>query len=180
MIAQLYSRWKILFAISAAFYAAGILAGILSGSVMDIPSFAPMESGMWDIFKNNVVVGLIIISSGLITGGVLSSIIILCNGYIIGYTMIGVTSNYGLRPIMEGLVPHFFPESMALMLCAAMGFSFGKYLLLYMKGVEQRQGELRTVARDCLVISALFILLLLLASFIEAHVSAVMLEAQSG
>ncbi|AQT86370.1 hypothetical protein ERICIV_01780 [Paenibacillus larvae subsp. larvae] len=179
MMGQLLVRWRRLFLLSVAFYATGIIIGVLSVSFIDDPSFTPNESNTWDVFRNNVAVGMLIIISGLITGGILSSLIMIVNGYIIGFTIIGVISSNGIKPIMEGLFPHFLPESIAFLLCSTMGFGFGKYFLSYLIGIEHSKAEVKGALKDYMVMSVLFILLLLIASIIEANISTVMIKADS-
>ncbi|MED0659773.1 stage II sporulation protein M [Bacillus smithii] len=173
MLCETIKRWKNVILLCLLIFLVGVTMGIISGYLKNYNAFKPEEARMKDIFLNNIKTCIFIIVSGLLTGGILSSLVLLINGYIIGLVIYGVMLNYGLVPLLTGLMPHFFIELTAIVFCATIGFMSSIYFFMYI-GKLNRLPFSRFV-KDGFILILVSVLLLLSASWIEDYISRVTL-----
>ncbi|OPH52077.1 hypothetical protein BC351_33490 [Paenibacillus ferrarius] len=169
----MWARLKYLTLISLVFFIVGVFYGVCDGKI-SVPGFLqPSEASAKDIILNNLRIGGVIIVAGWISGGLLSNIIILGNGYLIGYVISYVTAFYGMDSIYRGLLPHFFFELLGLLFCATVGSFSARILWKWLKNKPQ---EFSLIIKDGLTLLACALLMIVIAGFIEGNISRVTLQ----
>jgi len=154
-------------------FAAGLIVGIAYGWNSPVQGLSPSKADSLDIIFNNLAVGGILIVSGWITAGVISSLFLAFNGFTVGVVVGHVAVGYGLTPIYRGLLPHFFVELLALLLCAVLGLFSAQILWRLAKRQSFAVSE---YIRDGLLLAASALLLFTFAGLIEGHISEVVLN----
>ncbi|WP_051870789.1 stage II sporulation protein M [Geobacillus vulcani] len=173
MLQGIIKRWKRVMLLCILIFSVSVLIGIVAGFLGDYSTFRPKEAEMLDIFVNNTKICIFIIVSGLLTGGVLSSIVLIINGYIIGIVIYGAIADYGFLPILTGLMPHFFIELAAIVSCATVGFMSSISFLMCIG--KWSKLPLPRLIKDGTILILIAILLLLFASWVESNISKVVL-----
>lgn len=127
------------------------------------------------LFLNNLLV-----SFGMIGGGFILSIptlyLLVYNACLIGY-------NGSFLPIgfyLAYMLPHAVIESLALIIASATGFRITQAILIFIKGLTNKNNKkmyksCKDVAfrmfKDCLILIAVVIILLLISAYIEANIT---------
>ncbi|MCY9657573.1 stage II sporulation protein M [Paenibacillus chondroitinus] len=169
----MWARQKYLALISLVFFIVGVFYGVCDGE-NNVPGFLqPSEASAKDIIINNLRIGGVIIVAGWVSAGLLSNIIILGNGYLIGYVISYVTSFYGMNSIYRGLLPHFFFELLGLLFCATVGSFSARILWIWFKNKPQ---EISLMVKDGLTLLFCALLMIVIAGFVEGSISRVTLQ----
>lgn len=149
----------------------GILSGLLF-SVDDVTNkvVSPNSVLFVEIFLNNLVVGSLLLVGGLLSFGVLSSLIILVNGAVVGELIKVLYIQNSLDSLTFGLLPHLIFELPALILFAMAGTFTGHYLFLFLKN-KHFSMPVYTYVKTGIKLFILGFLMLLIASIVEDYIS---------
>ncbi|EJP83329.1 MULTISPECIES: stage II sporulation protein M [Bacillus cereus group] len=157
--------WIKLLLIQFCIFILGFLYGIIAGKNNLINEFNPINLDALKIMKNNFMVIILILTSGLLTFGTLSTIIIFINGIIVGETIIAVYQKSGVSPLFTGLLPHLIPELSAILLSASITL-LPAYFLLKTKTIKLKSFYIET----CILLMSI-VLLLIFAGLVEGNFS---------
>lgn len=121
------------------------------------------------ILVNNLKVGILIVSLGLISGGMGSIIVITLNGYSFGLLVNNLFSYYEnpFQVISIYVLPHAFTEVLAFCLCGCVGF---KGFFLAKEMIKSNEIPLRFLPKrnELLIPLFLFIISALIETFISS------------
>lgn len=121
----------------------------------------------FQIFFNNYKLAILIIITGLITVGILSTLIIFVNGILLGDILIGVYNKYSLSPILTGVAPHFIFELSALCIAAAISYESIKIIRVLFNEKYTNKIHIKSLFINFILMTILFIV----ASIIEVNIS---------
>ncbi|MDI9620072.1 MAG: stage II sporulation protein M [Candidatus Nezhaarchaeota archaeon] len=171
--------------ISLAILAAGIFIGYSSAHALEglmeelsgafLPLIGvPAHVLALAIFVNNFSKTLVAMLLGVVLA-VPPMIFVLVNGFILGAASFFVVKERGLLFLLAGILPHGVLEIPALALSCALGIRIGISAYGKLRG---RNAEVKSTIKACLkTYFKLVAPLLLLAAFIEAYVTPMLLEA---
>lgn len=114
--------------------------------------------------------------AGALTLGILTAIVMVFNGLIVGNIGGSMAGAAGIDFVIVGLVPHGIFELPALFIAAGVGFRLFHRFVDRVRGTHDRFLSRDYISRT-LVLVAFAWLLLVLAAFVEAYVTPVLLEA---
>jgi len=106
---------------SVAIYAVGIVAGSLIRIVPEIP-INVTRLGTLEVFMNNVKVGIYLFLLGNVTFGIGNTGLLAFNGLVLGVSIRNVWHQYGLKPLVSGVLPHAPVEIAATLICNTLGY----------------------------------------------------------
>ncbi len=142
------------------------------------------EGLVWAIFKQNLTTSLIALIGGILLA-IIPFLIVLSNGFIIGYV---IHFLYNVLPtnnalkiiiIVVTLVPHGIFELPIVLISASLGIKWGsRWLLNSSKG--QRFTVFKEDAKHALYFIPLLILILIIAAYIEVFVSGKLIGVFTG
>lgn len=119
----------------------------------------------WNIFAQNLRLSLILIIVGFFTFGIISALVLIFNGFILGYVLIVIYNSYGILPILTGIMPHFFLEMIALILACCISRESHKFIY------NMRYSTVKTIRiRNSFYTFMVMLILLILASGIESSI----------
>lgn len=119
------------------------------------------------IFFNNYKLGILIIVTGLITIGILSTLIIFCNGIILGDILVGVYNKYNLSPIFTGVAPHFIFEVFALCIATSISYESIKIVRFLFNEKYNNKIHISRLLTNFILMTILFIV----AAVIEVNIA---------
>ena len=160
--AIVYFRKTLLFCSIVLFLS--IIAGIIIFSRESI-TINPTSLSFTTIFKNNFLVALAIMISGILTFGLFGNFIIIANGVVLGRVLIGVFNVYGIHPLIQYIGPHFIFEMTGLLFAYCISCETNKFFYNF------RHTDLKIIRlKYNLVFLIVSILLLAIAAFIESNI----------
>lgn len=128
----------------------------------------------YNIFKNNFIVGISLISVGSLTGGVYSILAIGINGYIVGQVCGYLMERKMLYLIIRGLLPHAVFEILGLTSFALISCIPTIYLFKWINNnLELVINPFKLLIKEVVNLFLLGTLLLIIAALIEAKISTV-------
>jgi len=155
-----------------------ILGGIL-GAFKKRVTEGDLQLNTLSIFLNNIKIALLIYGGGLIVG-VVTAIFLIFNGVFIGYT----ASHYVLGDFIIYTLPHGVFELLGIIIAGAAGFKLANIVLNILKGVLKLQTDFSISNqfkylleanfddfKDTLVLMAIALVLIFIASLIEANLT---------
>lgn len=153
-----------------------IMGGVLDTMKREV-SQGELQLTTFSIFLNNFKVALLIYGGGLIFG-IITAFFLFYNGVFIGYA----AAQFPLVDFIVYTIPHGIFEVLGIIIAGAAGFKLAGVVVDIIKGLRQIQPEMSRTNqfsyllnvyyddfRESLVLLAIAIILLLLASFIEAN-----------
>lgn len=113
--------------ISKSFLMAGLIyfIGIIFGLVLYKNKeliIQPQNLGFLEIFINNYKIALIMLIGGFISLGIVSSFLLFFNGAVLGGIVMGIYNAYSIKPLITGVLPHFFFEITGLLIATAISY----------------------------------------------------------
>jgi len=129
-------------------------------------SINPQSVSFLYVFKNNIILALVLIIVGNLSFGIGSSFIVIFNGVFLGNVLISVFNKYGVNPLITGILPHVFPEMIALLMAGSISLETQKFIY-NIRHVEIRYIKLRY----SLYFFILLTCLLILAALIESRLN---------
>ncbi len=168
-ILKFINKWKKSYLIYLISFIISCVVGIFAIKG-DPTNFAPQNVGYLEIFLNNLNVGLLLLIGGIFTGGTLSLILIMVNGFIVGNVIHVAIAIGNIKSLFTGLLPHFFFEVFGLLSFAVLG-SFTGYILIKLIINQVHQIEYRRLITDGLLMT-----FLLVGALIEDFVSFVYIQ----
>ncbi|KSU69036.1 stage II sporulation protein M [Bacillus altitudinis] len=120
-----------------------------------------------EIFINNLSVSLIILISGIVSLGLLSSIIIFLNGFFLGAFFISYTYIYGIEIALYYIIFHSPLEIVGLFLFYFVSFDISKHILQYILAKDRIPFKTKGKTYLKQLLTGLF--LLFIASIIEFY-----------
>lgn len=179
-----WEHWPYVKVAVALFVGGGLIGGLLVALEVDLFALIGMEGFLDEalpdeitvvtLFVNNSIVFVLAII-GLLSFGLLTGLILVVNGLIVGYVLVPVASESGIAFVLAGIVPHGILELPALFVAAAVAF---RLLHRFVMRLRDRRstildaGERRQIA----ILLAAAWLALAIAAVIEAHVTLWLLE----
>lgn len=144
-------------------YSLSIISGMFYFS-KDTITISPKSFSFGELLWHNGVTMLLIIILGIISFGLIGNFILIANGIILGRILIGVYNLYGISPLLHHIAPHFFLETLALILCTSV--SYETYKFFYnIRHIDQHVIKLRYV----IINITISIIALIIAAFIECQ-----------
>lgn len=144
-------------------YCLSIIVGIICFSKDKIPVI-PKSFSFLELLQHNGLTMLLIIVLGIVSFGVIGNFILIANGIVLGRILIGVYNLYGMDPILHHIAPHFFIETLALILCTAV--SYETYKFFYnIRHINRQVIKLRYVTINITI----SIIALMIAALIESQ-----------
>lgn len=175
-------RILVYFAIGLALWSLGFSIGLLpDGDVtvedgVRLPELRSPPISFGELLSHNLKV-LLILVSGIVCGGLTTAITIAFNGFIIGVLVHkGLQSGIKEGHMLLALAPHGIPEVIGLLLASALGL-YGWRVLRFFLGLEDR-APFRPSLKPFLLTIGVALLLILLAGWIEVHVTLPLIEGQ--
>lgn len=184
---RLWARYWRYVAFSAALFAVGVVAGGLLADVVSLGALfgsygqfgeTVPEPTVGLLLVNNTVVLLLLVASGL-TLGLVTVAILVFNGFVVGYVGTLAAREGGLGVVVVGILPHGVVEIPAILFAAAVAFRFTHQVLAAALG-RRSDVMTRRERREALAMVVLSLLLLPVAAYIEANVTAALLERYVG
>lgn len=156
----------------------GIMGAVLDNMKREV-SQGELQLTTLSIFMNNFKVALIIYGGGLIFG-IITALFLFYNGIFIGYA----ASQYPLVDFIVYTIPHGIFEVIGIIVAGAAGFKLAGVIFDLVKGLRKIQPEMSRTNqftyllnvyyddfKESLVLFTIAIVLLLVASFIEANLT---------
>ncbi|MDN5277336.1 MAG: hypothetical protein PWR01_1301 [Clostridiales bacterium] len=169
LLFELLNKYKFYIGFSSVIYLFSTIVGVVIGLNANLPT-SEVSLHFWDIFLNNIGIGLLIILVGLITLGIGGLLIVVFNGFYLGYILSSVIKVHGLKVIITAIAPHFFPEMMATFLCCAVGFE--SRIWIEEKLINSKKGNSKTERFKIILLTLIIILVLFaIAAWIETNIS---------
>ncbi len=143
---------------------------------------------MVSLFNNNLIVSLMMLLGGFILG-ILPVIYVFLNGALVGYVISTVSSVSHLNPFLvflAGVLPHGIFEIPAYLIASAFGLRITKVMVkTIVRSVRGDTQELdpmspnswRALFRDSVAVVLYVVILLVIAAFIESHVTPILLQS---
>lgn len=172
--------------LSAVLFVLGLLAGAAAWDRVDLlGAFGFEEEALFEggevelttgfvLVNNTMVFGLVIV--GVFSLGLLTALILLFNGFLVGYIAVPIALEEGLGVVLVGLVPHGILELPALFVAAAVAFRLIHRGAAYVRG-RREHVTTRAELRRAGALLALAWVVLAIAAVVEAHVTVRLLEA---
>ena len=132
---------------------------------------------MWAIFTNNFRASVIMILGGLLLG-LLPALYVFANGALVGFVLLMVTVETHANPILvflAGILPHGIFEIPAYLIATAFGFRITKVLVRSIAAKENKESW-KQLLQDAVAVLLWVMLLLLLAAYMESHVTPIILH----
>lgn len=142
---------------------------------------------VFEIILNNLTVFVAIVITGILTYGVVSSLILLKNGFVVGTTLGALVNTVGFRDAFFAIFPHGILEFMAFLLAGTVAFRIAHITLLittqqfealypdsYSEGHSPEgfhEKVLPNVLENLITISLMVIFLFIIAAFIEVYIT---------
>ncbi|MCY0900997.1 MAG: stage II sporulation protein M [Firmicutes bacterium] len=126
----------------------------------------------WALFDNNWMVSLYMVAGGLLLG-LVPAVGVLINGALIGYVITTLSERDHMSPlwiVLAGVLPHGIFEIPAYLLAAGMGLRLGLLVARTGAGRAHRR-DWTAILQDVAPIVGAFTVLLLIAAFMESHVT---------
>ncbi|MEI4790809.1 stage II sporulation protein M [Bacillus sp. FJAT-53060] len=120
-----------------------------------------------EIFMNNLSVSLLILISGIVSLGLLSSIIIFLNGFFLGAFFISYTYIYGFDVALYYIIFHLPPEIIGLFLFYFVSFDISRHIIRYLLSKDRISFKTKGKTYFKQLITGVF--LLFIASIIEFY-----------
>ncbi|SET19161.1 stage II sporulation protein M [Anaerobranca gottschalkii] len=169
LLFEVIKRYKFYIGLSTVIYLVSIIIGLVLGMNVNL-STVEVYFNFWDIFLNNLKVGLLIIFIGLITVGIGGLFIIGYNGFYLGYILSSAIRVHGLNAIITAIAPHFLPEMMATFLCCALGFESRSWI--EKKLINSKTNHFKTEEYKIILVTFIVSLVLYaVAALIETNIS---------
>lgn len=124
-------------------------------------------NGYQEIFINNLFVSLLILISGIVSLGLLSSIIIFLNGFFLGAFFISYTYIYGIDIALYYIIFHSPVEIVGLFLFYFVSYDISKHIIKYILSKDRIPFRTRGRIYFIQLLTGLF--LLFIASVIEFY-----------
>jgi stage II sporulation protein M len=176
------------FLVALTLFTSGAVLGVAVIATTDLGGLADVLEGMeapfpdritfWVIVTNNLRV-LAIIALGLISFGVVSGVVLLFNGLVVGFVVGGAATQGRLLETFALIVPHGVFELGAFFLVGGLTFRVTHRLLNYLRGVDETAitgQELFELA----VLLAVAAVGIVVAAWIEARLTVAIAEALLG
>ncbi|UHA73827.1 stage II sporulation protein M [Paenibacillus sp. 481] len=160
---------------SLSIFIGGALLGYLFGNHAEVPSKSleqPFQYGVYEIALNNIKAGAVIALSGVLL--IFPPLLLLANGFMLGFIMQLSLANYTTETILIGLIPHGMFEIPALVLAATVGLTPVSWLFRYVR--TRHPINWRHEGKKIGSIAVLITLLFTVASLMEVYVSPALLE----
>lgn len=148
----------------------GIVIGFFFTSGATIQTVNPTNTFFGEIFINNFYVSLSLLLGGLLTFGVLSGLIIIVNGAVVGELIKVLYIHKSLESLISGLIPHLILELPALVMFAIIGTFSGHFLFLFLKS-KHTSTYILIYSKMGIQLLILGVFLLFIASLIEDYIS---------
>lgn len=163
-------RWTVrtyrsYFLTSFAIFTLSLGAGIITSLNREMP-ITPLSFSTEQILINNLLAGGRMVLMGLISFGLINTILLALNGYLFGYTFAGVYNKYGFAPLVSGVFPHAPFEIAAILLSCTLGYEALRWLKIIRANPDIKKGDL---LKSFLLVLALTLVLYTIAAFIEAN-----------
>lgn len=158
--------------ISAACYGGGMILGALLAAASGRPHLSSPAAGgttMWSLFTHNAIV-LLLLSSGVLTLGLTTGVVLITNGAIFSYAAIAGARAESISRVILALLPHGLIEISATILAGGAGFITLRLIIARLDG--RRPPDYRRSLLDFGIMIAASVLLLLPAAVLEFFVSA--------
>lgn len=177
-----YEHWPY-FKLAVALFTIGILIGILMVDRVDLLAILgveeldevfPEEFTTLVILVNNSIV-FILALVGVLSFGLLTVMILLTNGILVGYIATPIALDVGIDFLLVGLLPHGILELPAFFVASAVTFRLLHRFILRITNRRERlldEGELKRIVM--LLVAAWVVLAI--AAAIEVHVTVWLLE----
>jgi len=126
----------------------------------------------WALFDNNWMVSLYMVAGGVLLG-LVPAAGVLINGALIGYVITTLSESDHVSPVwivVAGVLPHGIFEIPAYLLSAGLGLRLGLLVVRTGTGRAHRR-DWTAIMQDVAPIVGAFTVLLLMAAFIESHVT---------
>lgn len=173
LILTFFKKWNKQLLMSISLLMIGVLSGIINASIHPT-KFEKIifNKTIYSIFCNNIKTCSLIIILGILSLGIISSLIIIYNSYIIGYILTNVYKNFGIKPIFNGLFPHFLWEISAILIASTLSFGTIKYLVDYLRKTKKLNNFFsRSNLLTYVTMYLVMFILIVVGSIIECKIS---------
>nr|WP_304220594.1 stage II sporulation protein M [Fredinandcohnia onubensis] len=130
----------------------------------------PKSLSILSIFFHNVEIGSLLIGVGIFSFGIGNTLLLLYNGAMVGISLKGVFNSYGLQPLVSGVAPHFFIETVATLICCTLGYESFR-LMKIIKRNSKSDGKEQLHIKGSVMLFMVSVGLYLIAAIIESKIS---------
>ncbi|BBE30739.1 hypothetical protein OSSY52_08800 [Tepiditoga spiralis] len=130
----------------------------------------PKKLFIMDVFVHNIFNLSLILIFGLITFGIVSSLMLLINGIYFGVTIHFIFLKYSFSLLFKGTFFHLFFELTAIFMTTAISFSFWDFF-------KKKEKDKKVVLSEIIIVFLISILLLFISAIIECKISSVLVRS---